>query len=320
MLTGMTARVRQFILEEMAFLGVTPETEVLEVHWRILQQARMLAVAGAIGRPPGSAQTSPSPRPEAIALDPSLVSLVAKSLDTLSLDTLSLDDIRRLCRLLSGLVAEEGIVALDRAAQQAVTPFLIEGLRLASDGTEPALLKDLLLTRARTLVRILSTRMDMIVEGSAAIQAGDNPAIVAHKVSSCYAVDTHESHATALGSVEPLQAYLKAHPVSSADLDELAMVLTDLAHVSRRQGEDGLQQMVEHIDDPFLADGLRLILDGGRCQRLKEKQAPLCAEVGLRLRLFTAGLTAICEGKKENDLETALTANWVTADFDARNA
>ena len=192
-------------------------------------------------------------------------------------------------------------------------------MRLASDGCEPALVADLLLSRARTLVRILSTRMDMVVEASVAIQAGDNPAVVAHLVSSCYAVDTHESRA-ALRSVEALQAHLRNHPVSSADLDELAMVLTDLAHVNRRQGKDGLQQMVEHIDDPFLADGLRLILGGGRCQQLQEKQRPLCAEAGQRLRLFTAGLTAILEGKKGADLETALAADWVREDFDAHHA
>lgn len=297
----------------MAFLRATPETAVLEVQGRILQQVRMMAAAGAIGWPPGSAKTATTPTPEPRALDPNLVELIDKSLDSLSLD-----DIRRLCRLLSGLVAEEGIVSLDRAAQQAVTPILVEGLRLASDGTEPALLEDLLLTRARTLVRLLSTRMDMIVEASAAIQAGDNPAIVAHKVSTFYAVDTLESRAAR--SVEQLQAHLRTNPVSSADLDELTMVLTDLAHVNRRQGADGLQQMVEHIDDPFLTDGLCMIIDGGPWQQLQEKHRLLCTEAGRRLRLFTAGLTAILEGKKDDDLEAALAADRIAEDFDAPHA
>ena len=306
MLTGMSERVRTFITDEMEFLGPRPKDEILEVQGRILHQVRLLARDGVLGWPPGADTPPPKPRQEP-DLDPGLAAIVGRRLTELSVD-----EVRALVHDLSARHQEHGLLSLETAATAAVDGFVREGLRLAVDGTEPALLEDFLKTRARALLQHLQNWQQVIFEGVIAICSGDNPRFVAHKLLCVYRIDYDAVIEPTGATIDELGARLRTSPVSAMDLDGLATLLTDLSQIARRQGVAALAPLADVIDDAVLREGVRRLADLDDMTTIGEafggpmKETTLAVES--RLRLFTAGITALQRAKKGPDLDAAMDA------------
>jgi len=91
------------------------------------------------------------------------------------------------------ILRTEGVLALEELVGESsrVEALLKDGICLAVDGTDTDLVTDLLTTKMQTLVHSYETRCRMIIEGVKAIQNGDNPRIVEHKLTSLYKPQAH---------------------------------------------------------------------------------------------------------------------------------
>ncbi len=304
MLNAMSQRVSQFITEEMKFLGQMPETEILDVQDRLLAQVRLLGRDGVIGWPIGAETPPPKPLDEA-NLEPAIAAAIKGRLAGLTLQ-----EIHALIHALSQRARENGIMSLEAAARVADDLFVQEALRLAVDGAEPRLLEDLLKTRIRALLQHFENRQLVILEGIVAICGGDNPRIVAHKLIAVYRVDFDVVIEPSAASIEDLQAHLRVAPASTLSLDMLTSFLVDLSELARRQGLAALDPLTADIDDSMLREGVRCLaaqLDMKEIvETLEAHRDRGLNETRTRLEAFTAGLTAIQEGKKEAELDEAM--------------
>ena len=303
-LTGMTERARNFIVDEMEFLGPMPEAEILEVQARILQEVRQLAMSGSIGWPPGADTPPPKPGTEP-ELDPALAAALGRKLAAFTPA-----EIRNLVHALSARIQAHGLLALEVAATSAADGFVREALQLAADGTEPALLEDILLTRTRAMLQSLDNRLRMTIEGCVSLRHGDNPRIVIHKLQSIYSTDFDKEIWSEQGTVEKLQQCLREEPVSTLNLDGFTELFGNLAHIARRQGYAALTEVLDDVDDDFLRAGLQQVADDVEVDALikdLESRMPAALSVcGDCYQLFTAGCTAVQEGKTGADLDARM--------------
>jgi flagellar motor component MotA len=312
LLTGMTERVRNFINDEIEFLGPVPPDEVRPVQERLVQQVRLLATDAVIGWPPG-AETPPPRQKQEPELEPELA--VVRQ----PLMALSVEEIRVLVRALSARQQAHGILSLESAASAAADGFVREGLRLTVDGTEPDLVEDILLTRTRAMLQSLNNRQRITIEAVVAIHSGDNPRIVVHKVLSIYSTDFDKQILSEDGTVDKLRQRLQAQPASTTDLDGFTEIMGNLAEIARRRGVAALAEILDDVDDEFLRCGLSWLTSGSEPASIiedLESRIPAGQEAcGLRYSLFTAGITAIQRGRTGADLEAEMDAQWVAERF-----
>ncbi len=303
LLERMSLRVRTFILEEMESLGPMPADEITEVQSRIVEQVRLLARAGSITWPPGS-DTPPPQRRTEDALEPALATIGR------SLDSLQVEEIRAVIHGLSVRARAHGILSLEEAAKVAGDGFVREGIRLVVDGTEPDQVEDFLKTRSRAVLQHMENRLQVIVEAMAAICGGDNPRLIAHKLTCVYRADFDAVIEPTGATLDDLAVQLQEPSASAWDLDRLATWLTDLSEIARRQGLAALAPLTEAIGDPALQTGVRLLAARASMKDLVEALYSLRTEVlaasRQRLWLFTAGITAVQRAAKEGDLDTIM--------------
>ncbi|MFC1526316.1 FliG C-terminal domain-containing protein [Candidatus Latescibacterota bacterium] len=307
----MSKRVRLFILEEMDFTLPTPEDSTAS-RSRIAAAARQLGEQGRIDWPPGSGKRAPTrAEPEPPAELPSELSLLEKPLEDLSLE-----EIRRAIHALSDLARDRGITQWEQVAERAASDFVIEGLQMAVDGTEPDLVMDMLETRADTLVRDLVVRMRMVIEAAASISAGDHPRITRRKVNSLYSHDFRQAYRDVEGTVQQVRRRLLQKPASALSFDELNELMTDLATIVRRGqmshtgGRETVQQVVDLVDDPFLSEAMRAIASGDDWRAftkdLAERMEAVRREAELRYRLLCDGIPAIQQDGHGESLDRIL--------------
>ena len=183
-LGNMSQRVRGFISEEVEFLGPMPSAEIKEVQGRIVKLVESLGEQGLVALP-GSGTPSkkaPKKRPSKALREKEKrqAQLAGKSLDQCSLE-----EINELFTRLAEKARRQGILALEENCGD-MDAFAKSALLLAVDGTEPALICDLLQTWMRSLLHEHEVKYRKVIEGMMAIQAGDNPRIVEHKLSVIY--------------------------------------------------------------------------------------------------------------------------------------
>lgn len=185
-LSNMSERTRRFIEEEVKL--VKPKSEdVKEVRERIVQQIEHLAGQGQITWPP---LEKPASRSKTKAGKPSKQYLDGqrrlKQQVKKSLSELSYDEMNSLFVAMAERARKEGILALESVAQGITDPFMKDGVQLAVDGTEPALIADILETWMGSLLHEQKRKYQKVIEGIMSIQQGDNPRIVGHKLEVLY--------------------------------------------------------------------------------------------------------------------------------------
>lgn len=186
-LRNMSERVRTFIQEEVDFLGALPSSDAEEVQGRIVQQVNQLVDRGQITWPPEK-KKAPTPKPKSKKLGKTYLAQKrhAKQTAQKPLDQLSLNNLTALFTQFAEVARKEGILALEEMVSDKSDHYLRSGVRLAVDGTEPDLIMDILETWMESLLHEQKRKYQKVIEGIMAIQSGDNPRIVEHKLSVLY--------------------------------------------------------------------------------------------------------------------------------------
>lgn len=184
-LGNMSERVRTFIQEEVAHASGAKKGDVREVRKRIVQQVMQLVEQGQITWPPSPRK----PKPKSGKKQDKAYTAMKRRLRAdiaHRLDEMSNEEINVIFRRLAEVARAEGILALEPLAGKMGDSFLQAAFRLAIDGTEPALIMDILETWLYSLEHEYKRKHQKVIEGIMAIQAGDNPRIVEHKLSVLY--------------------------------------------------------------------------------------------------------------------------------------
>lgn len=305
LLNQMSERVRSFILQEMVFLrDVTAET-VRETRQRILLQVVQLVTQGHIDWPTDAGRPATG-RPSS-ALAPRLLQLARRDLDDLTPD-----DLAALWWDLAEQARRDGILSLEPAADQCVSSYVKEGLRLAVDGTEPDLIADILKQRSEfALLPRRRTRSSMVLEGLVATMAGDSPHIVHHKLGALYRTEPSEPPGDLREvPVDELAARLREKPFAELSYEQIDALLTDMAHLARRQSVQALRPLIAAAGDPLLRQGLQMICDQATMgQVVKDLEGRIREDLRqeqARHRMVAAGVGAIQWGKTPAEVEQAV--------------
>ena len=310
LLSGMTERVRAFIESEIEILRNRRAGEVEEVRRRILLQAAILAGDGKLEWPNGdrAVRREPLPQPE---LQPStrLIELVQKELEELNAD-----ELEELCAELSEQVHRAGVQSLDGLVDAVQSPFLAEGLKLAADGTEPDLSRD-----------ILETRMEQAIlpgQLKRGQMAGDNPGVIGHKLSAFYIdyqgdppADGYQGE-TRQPTAPELTTRLRENPPGKLSFEKLADLFIDIGFLARYERLSGLAPLTDGLEktsDPasaLMRRGLEMAaanadpnqvmeaLEGQLEEEMKESRA--------RHRMIIAGIETAGKGMKPDEVAEAV--------------
>jgi len=231
-LGNMSERVREFIVEEIE-----------ETQQRVLRQTAALAVEGWIDWPNGdrskqevltNASWEKTPKPAAYQPAPELISLYATPLDQLTTQ-----EIAAMWQGLAVQARDVGILSLERTPQRIESRFAQEALNLAADGTEPALIRDILETRLdQAILPGQRKRCQMMIEGLVAIRSGDNPGIIRYKLSAFFLSEPAEFGGPVNKKIplDELAGRLREQPYAQMELDQIMELFTDMGHLARREG------------------------------------------------------------------------------------
>jgi|APSaa5957512622_1039677.scaffolds.fasta_scaffold16152_2 hypothetical protein len=184
--SNMSKRVRQFIEEEIELSKPRSET-VNEVRGRVMNQVKQLAEQGQIAWPPVEKLAS-QPKVKKKKLNKKYLDgqRQLKQQVKKSLSELSYDEVDSLFVAMSERARKEGIMALESMAQGTTDPFIKAAVQLAVDGTDPALIMDILKSWMESLLHEQETKYKKVIEAIMAIQSGDNPRIVEFKLEVIY--------------------------------------------------------------------------------------------------------------------------------------
>ena len=183
----MSQRVQTFILEEIEFLGKIESSEIEGVQQRVVQLVDSLIDRGQIAFPAGG-EKQKTAAGDGDKEDKDYLALKERTKKTAKkpLEKLSYKELNTLFGQLAEIARREGILGLQDIQPADTTGFLHSGLLLAIDGTEPALIMDILEQWMESLLHEQKRKYQKVIEGVMAIQSGDNPAIVEHKLSVIY--------------------------------------------------------------------------------------------------------------------------------------
>jgi hypothetical protein len=302
-LRNMSARVRGFIESEIT-LAPTDKTAGAQTQQRIMRQILDLSRQGLISWGAKGQDTEPL---NSVQVEADFFALVGRPLDQLTVEEMA-----SLWRQVAQQARSEGILSLQQFEGKLSSPLLREALQLTVDGTEPDVIEDLLKIRSRTLLRQLETRAQMVDEGLLAIMAGDNPGLIAHKLSAFYAEDTQGVKRPDSVTAAQLVDHLRQLAPSALDFAGFNALLTDMAHVSRRDGIAALEPLVAALEiytdaeSELLRRGLEMMLAKEEWGRFLEALGTLgkARHAGLAAahRMVIAGVGMVQAGRKPEDI------------------
>jgi flagellar motor component MotA len=310
-LSNMSERVRQFIQEEMVFLGEVDPAQILDTQRRIIQQLHHMAQQGQVSWPNGETPKPDQKEREARMTQPNFMIDFLRQ----SLDELSLEQVARMWTEIAESARKAGILSLEQFVQEAAEPSVAEGIQLAVDGTEPDLIEDILRTRMDcVLLPRIITRVRMLIEAVMAIQAGDNPRIILHKLSAFFLTFHEQLGADASPNsevtVEQLADRLRQQSFAALGNADRAMLLADLGCLARTHGMAALAPLVDATDDALLKRGLELLVgkeDPGRIMEiLGEQTTAQVLGAKARYTMCLVGIRMIQAGKKPEDISAAV--------------
>ena len=302
-LKPMPQPLRAHITEGMVERAPVPPDQVRETRQRILKWVDVLARHGYIAWPDGS-RTTPASEP-VDDVSPFLLELVRHPLEEMSIE-----QIAELAARITLQARRLGIWTLQPLVEKTVDPFLREALQLALDRTGPELLQDLLETRLkRAILPQQETRCAMIVEAAMAIQSGDPPEIIRHKMGTIYlaqAQQTSKDNQSAAPTIDVWAQRLRRDPVAQMDFDQIADLLTDLGTLAHSDGIDAFRPLPGalkgHRDtaSDILRHGLDMMLAGtepDQVMDILETQGQLrVEELDKVYRLVIEGVLAMQRG------------------------
>lgn len=253
-------RVAGMLREAMGLLGSPPQSDIESVQARIVDTLEQLREAKVVTWP-RKTQTAP-PKRELPQEYQDQKDALEKQLREISFMTLSQAELPPLYQSLAEVARMEGILNMGRLVPINDQDFFCLGIQLIVDGVEPSLVQVLLNTRMYFLMQHYETMYQMMMEAMMSLQCGDNARVIEIKMKLFYVAPEQTRVLNEAVTVAEIESRLKEKPVSRCGVGEVANILTDIAIVARREGLSKLDDLVAFIDDSFLAQGLRLVIDG----------------------------------------------------------
>lgn len=311
-LSNMSNRVRGFIMEEAESLAQDlPDHEPEASRQRLVEAVLTLRGNGQIEWPPPADRT---PYSGDFEKRQQIADAVEDPLGGLSFEELEIVEIAKIYGELATVAKRDGILALQAYIPPGLpmTPFR-DGLRLIVDGTEPAIVESLLGTRLATMVHHRRIRLQMITEGIAALQAGDNPWIIYDKMQAFY-LDTGEGDTPARLredlTGEELHDWFERGWMLTRKPTDIAHTFLQMAFVARNHGIAELAAAAAVIEEPLLKVGLDgLIADRDNVGLRDQLEARAEAEVRRfesHNRAAVAGVLAMQKGREPADVAQAV--------------
>jgi hypothetical protein len=259
-LSNMSQRVQRFIEEEMEFLGDQVRAEAPAAQRRILRVLHDLAQQGQVDWPHGEADSRVGPE-RAERMDRARVAI-----DYLRqpLEGQSPEQVAEMWQQVAAQATQHGILSLAYEAAEAAEPLVTEGLQLTLDGTEPALIEDLLRTRLEcVLLPRMVAAAAMVAQAAAGVRAAESPVLVLHRLCARFCTFGEETDAAAhldpRISTDELAGRLRAQPFASLDNAARAVLLAHVGCLARSQGLASLAALVDATDDEMLRLALGLL-------------------------------------------------------------
>jgi len=256
--SNVSERVGNMLRDEMAALGEQSESDIVSVQSRILQTVLQLRSAGEVSWPKEERAKSKRELSEAYLAtkEKTKTQLAEKSY----LD-MSFEEITETVVGIANVARYEGVLEMENLADTASDDILLAGMRLVIDGSDPELIQAFLGTRINFLIQHVDTLHCMIFEGIIAMHGGDSPRIVDRKMKVFYVAPYLEREFYRDASVEVLKSKLQELSVWDARCEDVADVITDMSVIATQDNKQALEQIVPLVADPFLAQGLRLMID-----------------------------------------------------------
>jgi flagellar motor component MotA len=228
------------------------------------------------------------------------------------LEELSIDELASMYGEMTGIALREGILALEEVA--AAPGVLSEGLRLAVDGTDRHLIRDILETRRETTVRNRRVRLRMMLEGVMSIMAGDNPWIVCHKMQVHFLDGNQQfmpSRVRERITGAELCQWREQDWLSTKTPADIAEMFLHLAFAARNEGTaTALEPVLGDLEPAFLRDALIVGIRTRDPAQVKAEMTPRLeqevAELEARLRAVTTGVLGIQAGDPSDKVAEAV--------------
>ncbi len=233
-----------------------------------------------------------------------------------SLDRFFPDEIADLWTSIAEQARREGILSLEQVAEQMTDPFMRDAVSLVVDGTEPDLVRDILETRLdNAILPQQQTRANMVIEGLMALQSGDNPGIIRHKLESFFVARPDEMvrDNTEPGSLSSGQlAERLREGLDQMSFEKQTILMTDIAILARSEGVDSLQPLRsgakgdKGIASEMMYAGLHLVVERAEPAQIMETLQSMM-KVQLEAlekahRMVIEGVAAVQAGKKPTEI------------------
>ena len=183
-LGNMSERVRGFIKEEIAALGEVPKAQIEETRQRLISQVVQLAEQGLITHE--KVEKKAPKRKARFSKEYLAMKREVRKIAKRPLQQLNFDEINQMFTNLAEIARREGVLELENIVQGNDEDFLTYAMRLIVDGTEPALIMDILESWKESLMREHERKYIKAIEAAMAIQAGDNPRLIESKLQRIY--------------------------------------------------------------------------------------------------------------------------------------
>ena len=303
-------------------------TGMRKAQERILKKANEIAAeAEPVQEADSSEATGPSPAVRAIR----------SKLQQTAFPAMGLKERAGLFADMASVVQAEGLIALEPVVpdieQNSGVPAVLDehllstGMRLALDGTWPALVLEIMEARARAVHQQYETRCLVVIDGVLGLQDLQNFMITRLKMDVHYGSDVDEHDDSVrfarlkqrLGVTRfselrtpdrfadaihvSLRSRLQETAFSRMGVREICDFFCDAFVLARMRGMGVLKEIVEAVDEDFPRQGLRLLMEGAEPalirQSLENRMQSLLHQQQIRYRMSITGVEAVQAGEDE---------------------
>ena len=308
--SNMTKGVVGMIKERMGELGPVTTDDIKAVHDRMVKAAQQMD-------PEAATRPAAPLREDYLAIKRALTDKLAQT----PFADFTLDGVADVLSELAAVARTEGILGVEELIPLSDCRLLRIGLQLSADGTERALVHSVLKSGVPNLMHEHETKYQMVVEALTAIAHNTHPALVECKLRILYetppaSIRSKKSSGKPADPGKDVSEKLRDASFQQLDLNTLTEVLTNMAWVARQEGIPALDRFAEHVDDPLMAQALRMAVEGEKSDAARaalEAQIPgLLHQHATRYTMLIEGIRLIQTGEKPDGMQKKMRSFYLS--------
>ena len=184
-----------------------------------------------------------------------------KQLESKSFYQFSENEITGIIADMASVAQIEDMKALEDIASLVDEDILYPALKLMSEGEEPAIIVEVLRTRAETLLHNQKTRYRLVVEGTMGIGSLDDPHIVGFKLESLYVLCPLKLEHNTNPSIDAVREKLQHAAFAHLHFEEITTLICNMAWIARRCGIAALSELIDASDEELINNALRMLIE-----------------------------------------------------------